>query len=247
MASRWAVKPDEKDLCTSSTALPCKSSKDWLAKREDLFSGQATVQNTSLDLLKATTIRSDKAASKSGKDVVSSRKAGKQLSAAPTEDRKGGGNPTCADPTSASCVKRKEALLTGANLLAVGGDNGWGDRGKKEQILKRDLSDATTGRDLPPHLFNGSMLASIQKEPLHDSDSGYGLSPESSRQQCVLAHQAFVEKLSQTLHYESDSTYLLEAIARMERENIGMMPHANEDYDTMEDGKQRGEEGAYWK
>lgn len=217
MASRWAVKPERSGQSEQREPSSPIDGRLWFKTREDLFDGKATVDNASGELFKTMTGHTEKRAKQSGKKVEPY----------PADSRFG---VTIKDGNSLDGQYRfrgKQAKLTGANIMAVGGDNGWGERSKPVQ--RKDTVDMD-GRDPPPHLASPraalTYFGGIEGGRL---DSGYGMSPERKREKNASNRAMYGTNEGKGLCSPGNADLLREAFVRMERENesTNLNSHAN--------------------
>lgn len=200
MASRWACenpitthqdKPDK-------TTVPPAGPKDWFKKRDDLCNGSATVNNASKELFSNAPGRVE-------------RKPKEVKKTTAQQQRK----PILSPSTANNIVQpgrqqaSKSAQLTGANLLAVGGDSGWADRSQRPvQLEKYTLSEGFLRRDLPPHMSGNNRM----------QDTRFDASKENAYKIVKNINSPQEER-----KYGDHNERLLESIARMEQRNYGML------------------------
>jgi hypothetical protein len=231
MASRWAFDDSKivQDMKAKNKAAASSAPKTWLKQRDDLFSGHAKVTNASPDVFATLPQRDNRQKkAKEGNSASENKTRGGQSS---TGDKKISAR--VSSPISAgdnvggnrSRPRTKAALLTGANLSAMGGDNGWAERSSKAFMMDRFAVDGMINRDVPPHL-NAAKEPTIS--PLEARDymrGGYDLSNENEVQALIKAEYSSEPPVKQSqaqgLQYNQD---LLESIARMEQRNMLSRP-----------------------
>jgi hypothetical protein len=219
MASRWAFNAEKEKQ--GDHAYSKATSKQWFEKRDDLFSGQATVENVSTKLFKSLPVRSDNEKLNKSKKIVDVDTVSSPTKAKGRKDGKAEVAKVTPSHYNGSQTLNLSVKLTGANVMAQGGDNGWGERSKQSQAESFTRNTHSALRDPPPH------LTTYRHEASDGADSWYGMSPESKRQQSHSKAIALplIESLKVNYGYNEETQYILESIARMERENIGLRPY----------------------
>lgn len=223
MASRWAVKAKDSMPCHSDKSGYTTSPKEWFQKRDDLFSGQATVDNASSQLFKTLPTRPERkmAGIKSSKSGTT-KPTFKLVSHSPVKKIQENSPVIDGSISTHPRTIQKTGRLTGANSTALGGDNGWGDRSIRTQALARLNSEDHAARDPPPHLSFRRALTPSQPNFFNGNERNHGMSAESKGQHSEVDYTALLEDGKEN---HGNTSHLLEAIARMERENIRMLPY----------------------
>ena len=218
MASRWAVKPDSIGQSEQREPSSPTDGRLWFKTREDLFDGKATVDNASDELFKTMAGHTEKR----------TKQLRKHLESYPPNARFGVPINDGNSFDGHFRFRGKQAKLTGANVMAAGGDNGWGERARPVQ--RKDTVDMG-GRDPPPHL--ASPRAALTYFGGADEggrrDSGYGMSPERKKDKNSNARAMNGTNGGEGLCFTGNADLLREAFVRMERENESttLISHAN--------------------
>lgn len=203
MASRWACESPtttHQEKPEKATTVPPTGPKDWFKKRDDLFNGSATVNNASKELFNNTPRRTENKP--------------KEVKKGPSQQPK---IPVLSPSTADNMLRphqqpSKSAQLTGSNLLAAGGDNGWTDRSQRAiQVDKFTASEGILRRDLPPHMTSSSN--NRMQDPRFDAPKENAFSNVNKN---VMPQQ-------EERKYGDHNERLLESIARMEQRNYGML------------------------
>lgn len=197
MASRWATNEVPKPSSKSPSLSPTSSLR-WLNQRDDLFSGAATVNNASATLFESMSTRNEKKAI--GKDVKESHHnqrshEGREMP------------PHLAVRRSDVVPKaRSRVTLTGANITAGEGDNGWGTRMRQGS--------------------RGGYAAAQEAFPVRGAGLGEDASSRSKTLNMYDHHSAEESSAmgdEEKIRFDGCNEGLLESITRLQLQNVELL------------------------
>ena len=203
MASRWATPAAKPEFPTSK--LPAQvNTKEWFLKRDDLFNGEATVDNAAPTLFKTMSIR---AGDKKGKAP------GAKESDKKTKQRVAYSNPGDGSKKHYNSPVR----LTGANLLAGSGDNGWASRGASHHTQGPNVPET----QVPRWMVDTAAMEMAQQSALRNG----GMHDHSFTNTLPFQEMSTTSDTSQD--YNQVNQGLLETITRLQHRHEHLLTGAS--------------------
>ncbi|UZJ56438.1 hypothetical protein CBS101457_005758 [Exobasidium rhododendri] len=223
MASRWAVKPDEGKILNSKNFLTSFSGQESLKTRPNISN-----RGVSIDKALRGQVGDPPPGAAKDQQRYSKKTVGLKVKHVIPNDTYG------LAPTMERSIHdgndqysrgvQKPLKSSGATSTALGIRCGQGEATTCSRVLQKlDLNEQTS-RDYPPHLGQGRGRLKIHEDPRHYEDDGYGPLLANSEVHPVFQSSNQIDDSAGVYNCKSNTDYLLEAIARMERENRSLLP-----------------------